>query len=256
VYGLDNCCFMEADGDGFTNKIRRMEDGMYHVVGELVVAPEVTLAATVSKLRRLINSCGDRDVYIITPLPRYVNAACCDLPAHCTHRGIPENTLKLMCDLFRLRNFVQKRLEDLPRVTVVAAGDLLVGSKLAAPSDVMEATEDWGAVHGPNSAYSRMALNLIDMLKSSNKQCAGERKRLRTDSMDSGPPSGPSRARSNTGSGSIISIGSSQENSSRGRGGFARPFPMHGRGSRGSRGHRGSGGGRPGGGWRGGRRGR
>jgi len=164
-----------------------------------------------------------------------------------------------MCDLFRLRNFVQKKVEDLPRVRVVPSGDLLVGGKLAAPSDVIEATVDWGAVHGPSAAYSRMALNLIDMLKSSNKQGAGERKRLRTDSMDSGPPSGPYRARSNTGSGSIISIGSSQENSNRGRSGFARPFPMHGRttrGSRGSRGHRGSGGGRPGGGWRGPRRGR
>jgi len=39
VYGMDNCSFIEADGYGFTNKIKRLEYGKYHVVGELVVAP-------------------------------------------------------------------------------------------------------------------------------------------------------------------------------------------------------------------------
>ena len=178
----------------------------------------------------------------------YVTEPCCNLQSHCTHRDIMDSTLKINCDLFRLRNFIQKKLDDLPKVKVIAAGDLLVGGKCVAPSDVVEATKDWGAVHGPAAAYARMAVNFIDHLKSASS--GGEtdvRKRQRSDSMDSTASSAAARPRTNTGSGSIISIGSGLENRGRGRGGFARPLPMHGRGSGGYRGR---------GGWRGSRRGR
>jgi len=254
IYGLDNGCFMEADQDGIQTTIKKLEDGAYHVVGELTIAPEGRMAAAVNNLRRLVACCGDRDVFIVTPLMRYINESCCNLASHCTHRGIPDYSLKLACDLFRLKNFVHKRLEDLPRCKVVSAGDLLVGGAGVAPSDIVAATTDWRAVHGPASSYARMALNFLDCLKDRNNQPGVEagRKRPRSDSLSSTASStsasGPVRVRTNTGSGSIISISSAQ-GSSRGGRGFSRPPSHYGRATRGR-------GGRHGGRWNGGRGGR
>jgi hypothetical protein len=45
----------------------RLKDGLYHVQGELMVVHEVTLAAAVTNLKRLLVACGNRRVFIITP---------------------------------------------------------------------------------------------------------------------------------------------------------------------------------------------
>jgi hypothetical protein len=37
------------------------------VVGELIVAHEITMAAAVANLKRILAVCGDRRVFIITP---------------------------------------------------------------------------------------------------------------------------------------------------------------------------------------------
>ena len=156
-------------------------------------------------MRRIIAKCGDRDIYIISPLPRYINAICCGLPTHCMHRSIPDSGLKIACDLFRLRSFFSKRLEDLPRCKVVAAGDLLVGEPGAAPSDIFAATSDWGAVHGPNASYTRMGLNFLDLMKAKNDGTAPpSRKRFRSDSFRSTSPMG--RERTDTGTSSVVTV--------------------------------------------------
>jgi hypothetical protein len=57
--------------------ISKLKDGNFHVVGEIVVVHEVTLAAAVTNLKRIILTCGDRRVIIITPGPRYLSQPCC-----------------------------------------------------------------------------------------------------------------------------------------------------------------------------------
>ena len=92
IYGLDNGSFMEVNRDGIQSVIRKHEDGRYHVVGELSVSPDVTISAAVANLRRLLKKLGNRTVYIITPLPRYINESCCTLANHCTHRAFQRVT--------------------------------------------------------------------------------------------------------------------------------------------------------------------
>ena len=168
IYGMDNGCFMAADKDGIQTNIGRLKDGKYHVIGELSVAPDVALAAAIANLKRLIAQCGERRIFVITPLGRYLNMGCCADPSHCTHLDIPDSGLKITCDLFRLRNTVSKRLEDQPNCTVVSAGDLLVGSSNAAPSDILTASASWGAVHGGPAAYTRMGMSLLSRLEESS----------------------------------------------------------------------------------------
>jgi hypothetical protein len=78
IYCLDNSSFCCADQDGILSAITKDKaDNMYQVIGELVVVHEITMAAAVTNLKRLLAVCGERKVFIITPCLRYANASCC-----------------------------------------------------------------------------------------------------------------------------------------------------------------------------------
>ena len=132
------------------------------MVGEIVVVHEITLAAAVTNLKRIILACGNRRIIIITPGPRYLSQPCCCSNLHCTHLLIPEAGLKMMADLSRLHLFIQRRLSSSPNVTVVPAGDLLVGKTAASQEETLSAFSTWGKVHGSTASYTRMALSLVD----------------------------------------------------------------------------------------------
>ncbi len=162
IYCLDNSSFCSANADGVLSPISKLEDGIYHVVGEIVVVHEITLAAAVTNLKRIILACGNRRIIIITPGPRYLSQPCCCSNLHCTHLLIPEAGLKMMSDLSRLHLFIQRRLSSSPNVTVVPAGDLLVGKTAASQEETLSAFSTWGKVHGSTASYTRMALSLVD----------------------------------------------------------------------------------------------
>ena len=46
---------------------------------------------------------------------------------------------------------------------VVNTRDILAGRPNALPSDVLSATAGWGAVHGPQEAYTQVAMKLLSM---------------------------------------------------------------------------------------------
>jgi hypothetical protein len=142
--------------------ISKLADGIFHVVGEIVVVHEVTLAAAVTNLKRIILACGDRRVIIITPGPRYLTQPCCCDGSHCVHLLISDAGLKMMADLARLHQFIQRRLSSSANCLVVPACDLLAGKKGASLEEALAAFSSWGTVHGPNASYTRMALALVD----------------------------------------------------------------------------------------------
>jgi hypothetical protein len=121
IYCLDNSSFCYANADGQLSAISKQNDGVFHVVGEIVIVHEITLAAALTNLKRIILACGDRRVIIITPGPRYLTQRCC-CNEHCTHLLIPESGLKLMADLYRLHQFIQRRLSSSPNVVVYEDG--------------------------------------------------------------------------------------------------------------------------------------
>jgi hypothetical protein len=171
IYCLDNSSFSQADGDGVISQIAKLKDNKYHVVGELIVAHEITMAAAVANLKRILAVCGDRKVFIITPLLRYINFACCDEIGHCTHRQVPDSALKLHLDLVRLHKFIEGRLSSHSQCEVIPAGDLLAAKHGASPSEILAAYSGWGAVHGSGGSYTRMALTLVDkVMKGTFKQ--------------------------------------------------------------------------------------
>jgi hypothetical protein len=88
IYCLDNVSFCCANSDGQLSAISKQKDGIFHVVGEIVVIHEVTLAAAVTNLKQR--------VIIITPGPRCLTQPCCCNSAHCVHLLIPDSGLKRM----------------------------------------------------------------------------------------------------------------------------------------------------------------
>jgi hypothetical protein len=160
IYCLENSSFSQADGDGVITPIAKLADNKYHVVGEIIVAHEITMAA-VANLKRILAVCGGRKVFIITPLLRYINEFCCGEQAHCTHRSIPDSATKLLLDLGRFHRFIESRLSSFPLCKVIPAGDLLAAKHGASTSKILAAYSSWGAVHGSGAAYTRMALTWL-----------------------------------------------------------------------------------------------
>ncbi len=58
IYCLDNSSFCCANAEGQLSAISKQKDDIYHVVGEVVVVHEVTLAAAVTNLKRILLACG------------------------------------------------------------------------------------------------------------------------------------------------------------------------------------------------------
>jgi hypothetical protein len=159
------------------SQIVNWKDNKFHVVGELIVAHEITMAAAVANLKRILAVCGDRKVFIITPLLRYINFACCDDTGHCTHRQVPDSALKLHLDLVRLHKVIEGRLSSHPQCEVIPAGDLLAAKHGASPSEILAAYSGWGAVHGSGGAYTRMALTLVDKVMGGGPSSSSSRPR-------------------------------------------------------------------------------
>jgi uncharacterized membrane protein YgcG len=229
IYCLDNSSFSQADADGVITPIAKLADNKFHVVGEIIVAHEITMAAAVANLKRILAVCGGRKVYIITPLLRYINEFCCGEQTHCTHRFIQDSATKLLADLGRLHRFIESRLSSFATCEVIPAGDLLAAKHGASSSEILAAYSCWGAVHGSGAAYTRMALTLVDKVLSGSfkkplpppQPAEGKRKR-----SESGSSSGSHRS---SGSSSRHSGGDHPPVFTRGgsRGGGRGSFPAH-----------------------------
>jgi len=183
-YCLDNNSFRCSDKDGELSALQRGEDGHHHVVGDVVVTPEVTMAPIISHLGKLIDACGNGPVYVLTPLPRYTGTPCCQNPDHCTHMADPDYGIRICCETFRLNKIIAARLINHQNVLIVNTGDILVGKSNVAPSELLAAMSVWPGVHGPQEAYTKIALKLLGLFSSTR---SGYMKRPREGAGETGP---------------------------------------------------------------------
>jgi hypothetical protein len=224
LYLLDSSAFKCSDIDGEIIPISKKADGTYHVVGSLEVAPEVSMRAVIFNLIKLIKVCGNRKVILLTPLPRYINAACCNDVHHCTHLQDPDCGIRICCDLHRLIISLRNQLREVPNCTVIVTGDVISGKANAAPSDVLAATADWGAVHGPKAAYDKIARYVLDFIRENRaiKRTRDEPVVFNSD--------GSQRSRGASFSDGVAALGRGGPRNHR-PGGQSFPFPPIGRGS-------------------------
>jgi hypothetical protein len=112
IQGLDNSSYFGATEDGGLAPLSQCvpKDRGFHAVGALVVAPERLISSTVTQLNRIITVCGDRQIFILSTMPRFIIMPCCDHPSHRTN-FLDDNFLKtILRDLTSLRTSVKRML--------------------------------------------------------------------------------------------------------------------------------------------------
>ncbi len=170
IYAMDNLCFMYMSSDGTISPIKKLEDGKYHVVGDLAITPGILLRPMYAALDEIVKLCGERKIYILTPLPRYILVPCCDSDMHCVNLVVKDaasrqGVFDIMDELDLIRKAVSIKFSS---CTVLNTGDLLVGKTDATRHEVLDAMiANWmnDPVHGTKAGYSKLAMKLAERVK-------------------------------------------------------------------------------------------
>ncbi len=126
LFCLDSSCFLVATEEGSMVPISRCVpgDSIFHVNGALVVAPERALQHAVDQLKRIADEFPDSDLFIISPITRFISVPCCKNSGHVTNFGEPDYLSNLISDLTKLKFQLWKKLQS---ATIINGIELICG---------------------------------------------------------------------------------------------------------------------------------
>jgi hypothetical protein len=166
---LDNSSFMGLKEDGSMAIISRCVEGDdgFHVVGELVVAPERALGHVHVQLKRAVDACGDHPVFIVTPWPRFARTPCCSDVGHVTNFNNADFLSTILGDLNKHKAALRKAL---PSATILDGLELISGAGYNAEKAAAVISNGWSfdPVHPSKHVYAKMALNLLEKVAPHN----------------------------------------------------------------------------------------
>jgi hypothetical protein len=166
---LDNSSFMGLKDDGSMAVISRCVEGDdgFHVVGELVVAPERALSHVHVQLKRAVEACGDHPVFIVTPWPRFARTPCCSDVGHVTNFNNADFLSTILGDLNKHKTALRKAL---PSATIIDGLELISGAGYNAEKAAAVINSGWAfdPVHPSKHVYAKMALNLLEKVAPQN----------------------------------------------------------------------------------------
>jgi hypothetical protein len=118
IDSMSNTAFLGTDEDGLPIPAEKsVEDGRYHLNGDLQLAPPSAFKSTMKLVEKIISNVGGAKTLLTVPLPRYVLVACCDDTNHVSNHQDP--------DFFREISGSEKSLTD-----AAAAGTLTSDAKI------------------------------------------------------------------------------------------------------------------------------
>jgi len=165
LFCLDNSVFRSVSEDGSMLPISKNTggDGLYHVKGSLVVAPERAISGALSQLQRVVDVCGSRPTFIISPIPRYVSSPCCNNTGHVTNRN-NEDFLTSILAVLALQRYQLRRV--FPKCRIVDGLELICGKGYTRDKVEQAVLAGWTAdpVHPNGHIDAKMALNLLDLI--------------------------------------------------------------------------------------------
>ncbi len=170
IFALDNSCFMNMSSDRTISPIKKLDDGKYHGVGDLAITPGILLRPMYAALGEIIKICGDRRIYILTPLPRYILVPCCEDDSHCVNLVVKDDvTRQGVFDIMHELEMIGKAVGiKFSTCTVINTGDLLAGKTGATRHEVLDAMiAHWMSdpVHGTKTGYSKLAMKLAERVE-------------------------------------------------------------------------------------------
>jgi hypothetical protein len=199
---MDNSFYFGRTDDGSMIAATKGKDGIYHLMGAVSLCSKELQLDYFRAMRPLLDAAEKRRVLLITPLPRYLAASCCDDRLHTTNRNDPYFKQRLTTGLEEVRKNVKDFLYYEGRRNV----------KVMDPAVDIRGLEDgqtWedDPIHLTPAAYSKLAEGIIKMsssgaggpgggggarggrgrgLDGGAGTNSGWRKRDRTESMDAG----------------------------------------------------------------------
>jgi hypothetical protein len=170
IYAMDNECFMIMSSDGTISPFKKLEDGKYHVVGDLAITPGILLRPMYAALDKIVKLCGERRIYILTSLPRYILVQCCDDDKHCINLVVKDAASRQgIFDIMDELDLIGKAVSiKFASCTVLNTGDLLVGKRDATRHEVLDAMiAHWmnDPVHGTKAGYSKLSMKLAERVE-------------------------------------------------------------------------------------------
>jgi hypothetical protein len=104
---LSNVVFMGTDNDGLPAEARRAEDGNYHVIGSLTIAPPSLTKKVLAGCSKLADALKDTGTVLVSPIPRYVFKKCCDSAEHLDNFEDPELDEEIVLGLEGVKKIMQ-----------------------------------------------------------------------------------------------------------------------------------------------------
>jgi hypothetical protein len=140
------------------------------VVGDLAITPGILLRPMYAALDEIIKLCGNRRIYILTPLPRYILVPCCEEDSHCVNLVVKDDATRqgvfdIMDELEMIGKAVSIKFSS---CTVLNTGDLLAGKTGATRHEILDAMiAHWMSdpVHGTKTGYSKLAMKLAERVE-------------------------------------------------------------------------------------------
>jgi hypothetical protein len=117
----------------------------------------------VTQLNRLISACGDRQIFILSVMPRFIIMPCCDHPGHMKN-FLDENYLQtILRDLSALRASVKRMLVGGQLVDVM---ELICGDQYTLEKAETAARTGWTTdpVHPSRHTVAKIGLHLIEKM--------------------------------------------------------------------------------------------
>jgi hypothetical protein len=155
---------------------------------ETVVAPERALQHSIEQLRRIVDEFAEFDLFIISPVTRYVSSPCCINTGHVTNIGEPDFLSNLISDLTKLKFQLRKKLQP---AVIINGIELACGAGCGREKVEQTLRAGWALdpVHPSSHIYAKMALNLIEKVAAPATK-PDSRKRKRNEDIGSGSASG------------------------------------------------------------------
>jgi hypothetical protein len=116
-----------------------------------------------ANLKRIVAACGDRPVFIVSPIFRFTLSLCCATAGHMTNFQDPDFIKTLLKDLGRVRSLLKSIL---PGNTIIDRMELVCGQGYNLEKAVAAARSAWVSdpVHPSNHSFAKMALNLLEAM--------------------------------------------------------------------------------------------
>ena len=169
---LDNSAYYARTEDGCLVPAQRGDDNLYHLVGDLVIAPKEMFLHSLKTSLPLFKAAGNRRKLMLSPLPRYLSASCCMLAGHVQNRDDTGFVEKVTEDLSTLK----RQIKDFCHINHLGATTCLNTAVLMTNPDGgrslrMEERDHllslWGPdpVHPRPEGYKLLATNILALLE-------------------------------------------------------------------------------------------